>query len=73
MLEEEELKNAILLVLANKQDLEGALEAAGVSEALALGSLKNRTWSIFKCSATKGEGLKEGMDWLVTALKSSTG
>jgi len=70
MMDEEELKDACLLVFANKQDLPGALSDAQVSEALGLSSLKNRQWSIFKASAIKGEGLHEGLDWLVNALKS---
>jgi len=68
MLEEEELKDAAVLVLANKQDMEGAMSHAEVSEALGLSALKSRTWTIFKCSALKGEGLTEGLDWLVNTL-----
>ena len=78
MLEEEELKNAALLVFANKQvfflspgppdtpllqDMPNAMSAAEVSQALGLASLKNRQWSIQKTSAVKGEGLTEGLDW----------
>jgi len=70
MLEEEELKDASLLVLANKQDLPGAFTPTQVSEALGLSSLKSRQWQIFKCSATKGEGLNEGLDWLVGCIES---
>jgi len=70
MLEEDELKKAILVVFANKQDIEGAMSASEVSNALGLSALKNRTWSIFKTSATKGEGLDEAMEWLVDSLKS---
>ncbi|CAB3373711.1 Hypothetical predicted protein [Cloeon dipterum] len=55
MLEEEELKGAVLVVLANKQDMEGALSVAEVHQALGLDALKNRTFQIFKTSATKGE------------------
>uniref|UniRef100_A0A7S4MDR5 Uncharacterized protein n=1 Tax=Vannella robusta TaxID=1487602 RepID=A0A7S4MDR5_9EUKA len=69
MMEEEELKNAALLVLANKQDLPGALDAEQVSEALGLSSLKDREWQIFKTSAIQGSGLFEGLDWLVNAIK----
>lgn len=39
-----------------------------VSDALGLTELKNRTWTIYKCSAKTGEGLEEGMDWLVNTL-----
>ncbi|XP_004365083.1 ADP-ribosylation factor-like protein [Capsaspora owczarzaki ATCC 30864] len=70
MLEEDELKDAMLLVFANKQDMPGALPPAQVSEALGLSALKNRTYSIFKTSAVKGEGLEEAMDWLVNNLKT---
>mmetsp|Transcript_21740 Transcript_21740/g.37322 ORF Transcript_21740/g.37322 Transcript_21740/m.37322 type:complete len:152 (-) Transcript_21740:462-917(-) len=36
LLEDEKLKNAVLLVLANKQDLDGALSATEITEALNL-------------------------------------
>eukprot|EP01117_Protostelium_nocturnum_P008273 TRINITY_DN2956_c0_g1_i1.p1 TRINITY_DN2956_c0_g1~~TRINITY_DN2956_c0_g1_i1.p1 ORF type:complete len:181 (+),score=40.07 TRINITY_DN2956_c0_g1_i1:90-632(+) len=71
MLEEEELKDACLLVFANKQDLPGAMTDAQVSEALGLSKLKNRQWAIFKTSAVKGEGIFDGLDWLVNALKGA--
>ena len=41
------------------------MSASEVSNALGLSALKSRTWSIFKTSATKGEGLDEAMEWLV--------
>ncbi|XP_034018842.1 ADP-ribosylation factor-like protein 1 [Thalassophryne amazonica] len=70
MLEEEELKKAILLVFANKQDLDQAMTPSEVAHALGLPALKERTWQIFKTSALKGSGLDEGMEWLVDALKT---
>ncbi|XP_068234606.1 ADP-ribosylation factor-like protein 1 isoform X1 [Palaemon carinicauda] len=68
MLEEEELKSAILVVLANKQDMEGAMTVAEVHTALGLDALRTRTFQIFKTSAIKGEGLDQSMDWLANAL-----
>ncbi|KAG0595784.1 hypothetical protein M758_UG197100, partial [Ceratodon purpureus] len=62
-LQEEELKDAIILIYAYKHDLPGALDAAVVTEALNLHVIKNRQWSIFKTSAIKGDGLFEGLDW----------
>ncbi|KRZ45170.1 ADP-ribosylation factor-like protein 1, partial [Trichinella pseudospiralis] len=56
MLEEEELKNAILVILANKQDIPGCLSVTEVHRALGLEALRNRTFQIFKTSAVKGEG-----------------
>lgn len=72
MLEEDELKSSMLLVFANKQDIEGAMTPSEISNALGLSALKNRTWAIFKTSATKGEGLEEAMEWLVNALKGTS-
>ena len=68
MLEEEELKDSALLVFANKQDMEGAMSVTEVSDFLGLTQLKMRTWTIFKCSAKTGEGLTEGLDWLVNVV-----
>jgi ADP-ribosylation factor-like protein 1 len=67
MLNEEELKDAALLVFANKQDQPGAKGAADISAALRLGDLRDRNWSIMACSAIDGSGINEGMDWLVVS------
>ncbi|KAJ1335070.1 ADP-ribosylation factor-like protein 1 [Microdochium nivale] len=68
MLNEEELKDAALLVFANKQDQPGAKGAGDISEALRLGELRDRNWSIMACSAVDGSGVTEGMDWLVQTV-----
>ncbi|MEQ2268877.1 Arf GTPase arl1, partial [Xenotaenia resolanae] len=62
MLEEEELKKAILVVFANKQDMDQAMTPTEVANALGLPALKDRKWQIFKTSATKGTGLDEAME-----------
>jgi ADP-ribosylation factor-like protein 1 len=67
MLDEDELRDAALLVFANKQDQPGAKGAGDISEALKLGELKDRNWSIMACSAVTGKGVTEGMDWLVVS------
>ena len=71
MLEEEELKDSILLVFANKQDQKGAMNAQQISDALGLPDIRNRQWSIQETSALKGKGLFEGFDWLVTCIKGT--
>ena len=64
MLSEDELKAVPVLVFANKQDVEGALSPADISEKLGLaGQEKGREWSVRGSCATKGEGLEEGLDW----------
>jgi len=69
MLEEEELKDAALMVFANKQDLPNALPSEQIADKLGLGALKSRQWAIFKTSAVKGDGLFEGLDWLCASLR----
>lgn len=64
MLAEEELKNVPVLVFANKQDVEGALSPAEISDKLGLaGQEKGREWSVRGSCATKGDGLEDGLDW----------
>ncbi|KAJ9530233.1 hypothetical protein QJQ45_023512, partial [Haematococcus lacustris] len=70
ILEEEELRDALILVYANKQDLPGALSDAEIAEGMGLHDIKSRDWAIFKTSAVRGEGLFEGLDWLTNTLKS---
>ncbi|KAL7427599.1 hypothetical protein ACHAXH_003247 [Discostella pseudostelligera] len=73
MLEEEELRDSILLVFANKQDQKGALNAQQISDALDLPLVRNRQWSIQETSALQGKGLFEGFDWLVSCIKGAEG
>ena len=69
MLQEEELKGAPVLVLANKQDLPGAMNDSEIAHGLGLTDIKNRQWSMFKISAMQGTGLDEAFGWLVETLK----
>ena len=68
LLEAEELKDCPVLVYANKEDLNGALAPGEVTEKLGMGQLKGRTWLVQGASATTGQGLKEGLDWMASAL-----
>ncbi|KAG8498515.1 hypothetical protein CXB51_004921 [Gossypium anomalum] len=74
MLNEDELRDAVLLVFANKQDLPNAMNAAEITDKLGLHSLRQRHWYIQSTCATSGEGLYEGLDWLSNniANKNST-
>eukprot|EP00994_Dinema_validum_P003471 NODE_1794_length_840_cov_106.427307_g1414_i0.p1 GENE.NODE_1794_length_840_cov_106.427307_g1414_i0~~NODE_1794_length_840_cov_106.427307_g1414_i0.p1 ORF type:complete len:183 (-),score=46.55 NODE_1794_length_840_cov_106.427307_g1414_i0:159-707(-) len=69
MLAEDELRDAVLLVFANKQDLPNAMSTAEVTDKLGLHSLKQRNWFIQGTCATSGEGLYEGLDWLSANIK----
>ena len=68
MLAEDELRDAALLVFANKQDIQGAMKVGEITERLGLNKLRNREWFIQGSSAPTGDGLYEGLDWLVTTL-----
>lgn len=46
MLNEDELRDALLLVFANKQDLPNAMNAAEITDKLGLHGLRQRTWYI---------------------------
>lgn len=70
MLNEDELRDAVVLVFANKQDLPNAMNAAEVTDKLQLHGLTNRSWYIQATCATSGDGLYEGLDWLSNQLKS---
>merc|ERR1712202_106542 len=67
MLNEDEMRDAALLVFANKQDLPQAMTAAEVTEKLGLQQMRNRNWFIQSTCATTGDGLYEGLDWLSRA------
>jgi len=70
LLVEDELKDAHLLVLANKQDLPEAMPTGQIAEALKLHSMTSRKWFIQSACATNGEGLYEGLDWLSNSIHS---
>ncbi|CAE7639835.1 ARF1 [Symbiodinium sp. CCMP2456] len=72
LLNEEELRHAVLLVFANKQDLPNAMTAAEVTEKLGLQDLEQRRWFIQSASATTGHGLHEGLDWLSQTMCSKS-
>jgi ADP-ribosylation factor protein 1 len=49
MLNEDELRDAVLLVFANKQDLPNAMSVAEITDKLGLHSMRNRKWYIQVC------------------------
>uniref|UniRef100_A0A915IA76 ADP-ribosylation factor-like protein 2 n=1 Tax=Romanomermis culicivorax TaxID=13658 RepID=A0A915IA76_ROMCU len=70
LLVEERLAGATLLVLANKQDLPGALHINQIRENLELDAIKSHNWRIFATSALKNDerlnaNVLEAIDWLI--------
>jgi len=68
MLGEDELRDAVLLVFANKQDLPNAMTVAELTDKLQLQGQRARKWYVQAACATTGDGLYEGLDWLSNAL-----
>ncbi|KAI7802188.1 ADP-ribosylation factor 5 [Triplophysa rosa] len=68
MLQEDELRDAVLLVFSNKQDLPNAMAVSELTDKLGLQSLRSRTWYVQATCATQGTGLYEGLDWLSSEL-----
>jgi ADP-ribosylation factor-like protein 3 len=66
LLDEEQLENVPLLVFANKQDLPTSLTAEEISTDMNLNTIRDRSWQIHACSAKDGEGLDEGLNWIMT-------
>ena len=64
LLEEDELRDAVLLVYANKQDLPNSIKPSELGNRLRLNTITNRPWQVQGTCATTGDGLYEGLDWL---------
>ncbi|KAK5645966.1 hypothetical protein RI129_004430 [Pyrocoelia pectoralis] len=69
MLSHEELSKAGVLIYANKQDIKGSMTATEISRQLDLTSIKKQQWHIQSCCALTGEGLYQGLEWIVSRLK----
>ena len=59
-LSEEELKDCIVLVMANKQDLPNALSVAEITDQLGLDKIRGRTWSESLIVVYRGKGMGGG-------------
>jgi len=86
IINDREMKDSLLLVFANKQDLaEGklplslfsstmltspAMKPQEVTDALQLTKLKDKVWYVVPSCATTGEGLLEGLAWLSNNVKA---
>ncbi|KAG7318941.1 hypothetical protein KOW79_017415 [Hemibagrus wyckioides] len=68
MLEENALRDAVVLVLANKQDLANAMPVHEMTEKLRLDTIKRRPWHIQSTCATNGTGLYEGLVWMADQI-----
>jgi ADP-ribosylation factor protein 1/Arf/Sar family protein len=69
LLNEDELRDVILLVYANKQDLPNALSDTEVAYRLGLCTERSHEWFVQSSIGATGQGLYDGLDWLIRAIK----
>lgn len=62
------LKDVPILVLANKQDVKGAMNEEQISKQYSLHEIKDHSWRLQMCSALEGVGINEALDWLTDEL-----
>nr|XP_028558569.1 putative ADP-ribosylation factor-like protein 5C isoform X2 [Podarcis muralis] len=68
MLAHEDLRNAAVLIYANKQDVKNSMSTSEISNFLTLSSIKDHPWHIQGCCALTGEGLPAGLEWMISRV-----
>ena len=68
MLVHNELKDALLLIFANKADMPTARDPGELSDIYGFNEITDHEWKIQPCCALTGDGLAEGLDWLSDKL-----
>ncbi|XP_059149286.1 E3 ubiquitin-protein ligase TRIM23-like isoform X2 [Physella acuta] len=72
LVQEKELKEASLLIFANKQDVAECISIEAVTEQFGLLKLCcNRSWHLQACDAKTGQGLADGLEWLSRQMVAS--
>ncbi|KAL4090291.1 PREDICTED: ADP-ribosylation factor-like protein 3 isoform X1 [Diuraphis noxia] len=69
LLNDDKLLGVPVLVYANKQDLALAAKASEIAQELNLHLIRDRPWQIQACSGIRGEGIKEGLEWISQNVK----
>ena len=68
MLVHNEIKDAVLLIFANKADMPTARDADELEQIYGFNEISDHEWKIQPCCALTGDGLAEGLDWLSAKL-----
>ncbi|EDW48603.1 ADP-ribosylation factor-like protein 6 isoform X2 [Drosophila sechellia] len=71
VLQHPDLCNRIVPILfyGNKMDMEDSLSSVKIAAALRLENIKDKPWHICSSSAISGEGLGEGVQWLIQQMR----
>lgn len=64
----DELRNTIILIFANKQDMPNSMTAIQIADELELSNFTGREWHIQSSCAVSGSGIYEGLEWLSKEL-----
>lgn len=59
-----QVKDIPILILANKQDLPSAKNAGEIARALKLHTVTHQSYAIFPCSAKTSVNMEEALEWL---------
>uniref|UniRef100_A0A2I3T3K5 ADP-ribosylation factor-like protein 14 n=1 Tax=Pan troglodytes TaxID=9598 RepID=A0A2I3T3K5_PANTR len=70
IINDQEMRDAIILIFANKQDLPDAMKPHKIQEKLGLTWIQDRNWYGQPSCATSGDGLCEELTWLTSNYKS---
>eukprot|EP00095_Tigriopus_kingsejongensis_P005822 maker-scaffold425_size175135-snap-gene-0.36 protein:Tk05822 transcript:maker-scaffold425_size175135-snap-gene-0.36-mRNA-1 annotation:"adp-ribosylation factor 1" len=70
VLSDDRLRDACLLVLANKQDLPRAYSVSEITDKMNLYKLGQRQWFVQGTCAVNGDGILDGFSWLSNTIKS---
>lgn len=73
LLAQDELKDALFLLVANKQDLPNSASLKEITESFKLDSIRSHQWYIQGTCAQSGDGLYECLDWVACVLKNGNG
>ena len=71
LLASEDLTRAAILIYANKQDLKDAMDADELTQSLGLQSVRTHPYHVQASCALTGEGLYDGLNWLVAHLTAA--
>ena len=72
IINDQDMRDALLLVFANKQDKNSAMTLEELAEGLGLNKLQ-REWHVAPSCALTGDGLAEGLGWLYERIKKVEG
>lgn len=64
-----ELSGVPILILANKQDIDGAMSGDAVASMLDLQNVKDHEVKVVETVGTTGKGLDDALKWLSTAIE----